>query len=204
MRVSRAAAALGAVLLLSACTPDAGTSPDRPDPQLFESNVDVDTPELRTLKRQIGLEQCPDPAGSDGGLPDVTLPCLGGGPSTSLAALDGPLVLNLWAQWCGPCREELPYYQRLHREAGDRLQVLGLDFMDTQPAAALELLGQSGVTYPSFADPGGETEADLRVRGLPVVVLVDESGEVVFNRSMVVRSYDDLRDLVEEHLDVRL
>ena len=146
MSWSRTVAALGVVLLLSACTSDAGTSPERPDPQLFESNVDVDTPELRTLKRQVGLEQCPEGTSADGALPDVTLPCLGGGPSTSLAALEGPLVLNLWAQWCGPCREELPYYQRLHEKAGDRLHVVGLDFMDTQPAAALELLRESGVT----------------------------------------------------------
>lgn len=203
MSWSRTVAALGAVLLLSACTADTGSSPE-PEGQVFESNVDVDTPELRKLKRQVGLEQCPDGAASDGGLPDITLPCLGGGPSTSLATLDGPLVLNLWAQWCGPCREELPYYQRLHQKADGRVRVLGLDFMDTQPAAALELLRESGVSYPSFADPGGEVEAALRVRGLPVLVLVDESGAVVFNRSMVVRSYAELRDLVEEHLDVTL
>ena len=52
------------------------------------------------------------------GLPELSLPCLGKGPDTRLSDLRGPLLINVWAQWCGPCREEAPYLAELHRKAG--------------------------------------------------------------------------------------
>jgi thiol-disulfide isomerase/thioredoxin len=119
-----------------------------------------------------------------------------------LSTLRGPMVVNLWAQWCGPCREELPYYQQLHERAGDRVRVLGVDYQDTRPDWALDLLDQTGVTYPSLADPAGELRVPFRVRGLPGVVLVDEAGEVVHVEFLVIESYDQLADLVDEHLGV--
>ena len=91
----------------------------------------------------------------------MTLPCLGGGRDVDLARLRGPMVVNLFAQWCGPCRSELPYYQELHRKAKGKVQVLGVDYLDTQPKAALELVEQTGVTYPLLADPAGNLRVAL-------------------------------------------
>jgi len=205
-------AAVALCLLLSACTTNAPTRPavDRSTP-LLETSVDVDTPQLRDLKQQAGVEPCPvapEPAagGADAaGLPELTLACLGGGRDVTLSDLDGPLVINLWAQWCGPCREELPYYQQLHERAGDRLDVLGIDWQDTQPAGALQLLEALGVTYPQLADPAGRTREPFGIRrGLPGIVLVDEDGVVQHVEYVVITSYDQLRDLVVEHLGLRV
>ena len=132
----------------------------------------------------------------------MTLPCLGGGPDVNLADLRGPMVVNLWAQWCGPCREELPYYQQLHERAGDRVAVLGVDYQDTRPDWALDLLDQTGVTYPSVADPSGALRVPFRVRGLPGIVFVDEQGEVVAVEYVVIESFDQLTELVDKHLGV--
>jgi thiol-disulfide isomerase/thioredoxin len=205
------------VLLASSCSAlgDAGgdrsTDAGEARSSVLRSDVDVDTPALREARRRAGVDPCPRTAATAGasddaqqpaGLPDLSLPCLGGGRETALAGLRGPAVVNLWAQWCGPCREELPHYQRLHEEAAGRVQVLGIDYLDPRPEAALDLVREAGVTYPSLADVDGELRAPLRVRGLPVVLLVDERGAVVHTAFVVIESYDQLRKLVREHLDV--
>ena len=211
MRRATIAASVVLPLLLAGCSgapDDTGSSAATRSNAMFAVDVDVDTPTLRELKKRAEVEPCPagttpaDPV--EDGLPDLVLPCLGGGPDVNLASLRGPLVLNLWAQWCGPCREELPYYQRLHEEAGGELSVIGIDWQDTQPKAALELVEESGVTYPLLADPAAATEVPFRVRGLPGVVLVDADGQVQHIEYVVIRSYEQLRDLVREHLDVAL
>ena len=170
------------------------------------TSVDVDTPSLRALKARAGVEPCRRGAASPAahGLPDLTLPCLGGGPPVALSGLRGPLVVNLFAQWCGPCRTELPFYQELHRRAKGTVQVLGVDYLDEQPAGALEVARAAGVTYPLLADPSGRLRPELRVRGLPGVVLVDRSGAVVDVEFRVFRSYAELRQLVQHRLGVSL
>ena len=192
-------------LVLAACATDPNVSVELPDPA-FKVDVDVDTPQLRALKKDADVESCQegDATARDvpDGMPDVVLPCLGGGPDVNLSTLRGPMVINLWAPWCGPCRDELPYYQQLHEQAGDTVQVLGIDYQDTQPKRALELIGDTGVTYPLLADPAGQIRAPFRVRGLPGVLFVDDDGNVVHLEYTVIRSYEQLRDLVEEHLDV--
>ncbi len=208
MRAVVGAAASSAVLLLASCA--AGTTGQdtstATDPGRFAVDVDVDTPELRAAKQKAGLEECPAAAGkkpdAENPMPDVTLPCLGGGPDVDLASLRGPMVVNLWAQWCPPCREELPYYQQLHEEARGEVAVLGVDYQDTRPDWALDLLDQTGVTYPSVADPSGALRVPFRVRGLPGIVFVDEQGEVVAVEYVVIESFDQLAELVDKHLGV--
>jgi thiol-disulfide isomerase/thioredoxin len=112
------------------------------------------------------------------------------------------MVVSLFAQWCGPCRTELPYFQQLHEAAGDQVKVLGIDYLDTQPGAALALAADTGVTFPLLADPSSELRVPFRVRGLPVLVLVDADGTVAFSQPFSVDSYAQLTDLVEQHLDV--
>lgn len=210
-RAVLAACAACAVLLLAACSPAASPPAGRTDPSTTGSaaettGVNVDTPALRAAKNRAGIEECPavksGTGAAAGSLPDITLPCLGGGQEVDLSALRGPMVVNLWAQWCGPCRQELPYYQELHRRGGDRVKVLGIDYQDTRPDWAIDLMRQTGVTYPSLADPGGELRVPLRVRGLPGILLLDERGQVVHQEFTVIESYKQLADLVRKHLGV--
>ena len=208
LRPLRPLAGLLACLLLASCANSTGTGgasggATGAEPRV-EPRVDVDTPALRQLKHAAGVEPCVRGTGDAGagGLPDVTLPCLGGGPDVDLSGLRGPLVLNLFAQWCGPCREELPHYQALHRKAKGELTVLGVDYLDTQPERALRLVRQAGVTYPLVADPAGELRTEFKIRGLPGIVFVDASGRVTDVEFALIRSYPQLRALVREHLGV--
>jgi cytochrome c biogenesis protein CcmG/thiol:disulfide interchange protein DsbE len=63
------------------------------------------------------------------------------------------VVVNFWADWCGPCRKEQPALQRLSDEYAGRAQFVGVNFMDDQ-AKALEYIREFGVTYPSVVDDG--------------------------------------------------
>ena len=197
--MSKVLAALLTCLVLASCA----DTPAGPGAKAGDAHVDVDTAQLRDLKAKAGVADCPTTSEGSSELPEVTLRCLGGGRDVDLSALRGPLVINLFAQWCGPCRKELPYYEALHRKGEGTVRVIGVDYLDTQPAAALELVRETGVTYPLLADPEGQLRSDLKVRGLPGVVFVDEDGNVT-TEFRVVKSYAELRGLVQDRLDVRL
>ncbi len=192
-----AGAAAASVLLLAGCAGEVAL-PAVPE---LETEVDVDTPELRELKRDAGMTDCPRDPGGRSELPELTLPCLGGGPAVDLTAVPGPAVVPVWAQWCGPCREELPWFEQLHQAAGDRITVIGINWQDVQPAGALAFAADAGVTFPSVADP----DATLRDggRGLPLLYLVDEDGAVTLRRGQI-DGYDQLLALVEDHTGVRV
>jgi thiol-disulfide isomerase/thioredoxin len=183
------------VVLLAGCS--GAPSPGAPS---FESRIKVDTPQLRSAKAKAGIEDCPRPAAdATSDLPELTLPCLGGGRSVDLSRLAGPAVVSLWAQWCGPCRRELPYFEKL---AGTGLvDVVGVDWKETSPTGAIALLDETGATYPQMVDLDGRISDHYRVVGLPGILFVDAKGTVTF-RPGEVRSYADLAALVKDHTGV--
>lgn len=190
---------------LTACTSGDGGGIDVRPP-----DVEVDTPALREAKARIGMEDCVPGDGDpvEGGLPEVTLPCLGGGPDVDLSALRGPMVINLWQAGCEPCREEMPALEAFHQRYADQVAILGIDFNDVHPGRALALAEETGVTYASIADPGGELMAEdtfaVARRGLPAFVLVDEDGTVVGQSSGGVDTVGEIEDLVAEHFGITL
>jgi thiol-disulfide isomerase/thioredoxin len=184
------------MLVLSGCAGAASvTAPD------LRSRVDVDNAGLRAAKRQIGVRPCPGPDRQRSDLPDLTLPCLGGGQDVTLSRVAGPAVVSLWASWCTSCPHELPLFQRLSRQADGRLDVLGVDYQDTQPGAALTLLDQADATFPQVADPGGSLADRYRVVGLPGILFVDAQGRVTFMLRRI-EDYAELTRLVAEHTGV--
>lgn len=202
MRRGAAAAVAASVLLLGACSGSGTTvTPPSGDP-----SIPVDTPELVDLRAQTDLEPCV-PGTATSALPAVTLPCLGGGPALDLSTLPGPMVINLWASNCGPCRVEMPVLQEFHQTYGDEVSVLGVNLLDAYPGIALKQVRQRGVSYPQVADPGGElleTPEFARARGLPVLAFVDDAGEIVGLKVGGVRSVEELVGLVEDALGADL
>ena len=116
------------------------------------------------------------------------------------------MVVSLWASWCGPCRREMPLLQAFHEGYGDRVRVLGIDWQDPQVESAMDLVVDSGVTYPLLADPDTELAAvdGMAVRGLPGLVLIDAEGRVAYRNLMEIESEDQLVGLVNRHLGTSL
>ncbi|MFN8164071.1 MAG: TlpA disulfide reductase family protein [Solirubrobacterales bacterium] len=100
-------------------------------------------------------------------------------PRTTLASLRGkPALINFWASWCDPCREEAPEIERLARSLHGTATVVGVDYTDEE-ASARAFLRRYGVTYPVLSDPNGTFGARYGFSGLPTTVVLDSRGRIV-------------------------
>jgi cytochrome c biogenesis protein CcmG, thiol:disulfide interchange protein DsbE len=123
----------------------------------------------------VGLPQ--DPSGLRA--PGFEMPLLGGG-SQSLAALRGkPVVLNFWASWCGPCKQEAPILAAAEKEWGaEGVVFLGVDSEDqTEAAQAFE--DEYGIGYDSVFDPQGRLELRYGVLGFPETFFIRPDGTIL-------------------------
>lgn len=206
-RWHRSVAALAVVALwLAGCTAQRSVGPSPGQPR-DRSGEQASVAELADLKDRAGIEPCPTTPAvrpAPGGLPDLTLPCLGGGRAVRLSALRGtPTVLNLWASWCRPCRDEIPLFQQLHERAGDKaLRLVGIDVEDPNEGMALAFAAETGMTYPQLRDLERATLDAMRTRALPLTLFVDADGRLVYALNGPVESAGQLGDLVEQHLGV--
>jgi len=98
-----------------------------------------------------------------------------------IAALKGyPVVVNVWASWCGPCRFEFPVLQELSARYGKRVAFLGVDSQDDADAART-FLAEEPVPYPSYSDPGEEIAESIgATRGYPDTAFYGRDGELVY------------------------
>jgi peroxiredoxin len=110
--------------------------------------------------------------------PDFTLKSASG-QNLRLRELRGEVVLiNFWASWCGPCRQEMPLLNKIHeqyRKAGFTL--LGVN-IDDDPAAARDMARKLGVAFPVLLDTDKRVSKLYDVDTMPATLLVDRSGKV--------------------------
>ena len=91
-----------------------------------------------------------------------------------------PVVVNIWAAWCGPCRLEAPGLSAAAKRYDGRVQFLGVDILDGREAART-FIREFGWTYPSLFDPPGEIRDRLGYFGQPVTLFYDAQGELAFD-----------------------
>jgi cytochrome c biogenesis protein CcmG, thiol:disulfide interchange protein DsbE len=165
------------------------------------------TADLAAMKKTAKIADCPasDPkvAAVSSGLPDVVLPCLGGGRAVRLAGLRGkPMMINVWAQWCGPCREEAPYLTEVATTNKSDLQIIGIDHDDPRPELAIEFAQLSTWRYPQLADPDLVLRSALQISGPPQTFFVRPDGTIAFRHAGQFHSAAEIRGLARQHLGV--
>jgi thiol-disulfide isomerase/thioredoxin len=192
MRRAALAGSLPLVLLAAACTaePAGQPAPAPEEPSPFADCAALTGPPPSAA---------PASAAAGAGLPDLELPCFTGGQPVKLTELRGPAVVNLWASWCGPCRDELPVMQRLADRAAGRLHVLGVDVGDARDAAASFGAGRQ-VTMPTLYDRERRLLSSLGRVNLPVTIFVDSAGRDYVHALPVDAT--ELSELVRKHTGV--
>lgn len=91
------------------------------------------------------------------------------------------VIVNFWATWCAPCREEMPLLERIAEENQERLVVLGINMRESAMTAAAFVQLQ-GVTYPILINPDDTTLLAYNVMGLPVTWIIAPDGAVAYAR----------------------
>lgn len=136
--------------------------------------------------------------------PDFTLERLDEDGELVLSSLQGKaVVLNLWASWCLPCKEEAPVLEQIWRANRERgLVVVGLDVKDLRQDAR-RFVRRFELTFPIVFDGPGDTYKDYGLTGLPETFVIDREGKVVHAIVGGVNTDEDrarLRDAIESAL----
>ncbi|GIG01502.1 TlpA family protein disulfide reductase [Catellatospora citrea] len=212
------ATAVAAATLLAGCTPSGAAEPDEPVPQPFAACAPLTGSDPAAPNSTLPSSGTAAPSGTavatsgtaaatsgTGGagdgkarvirLPELSLDCMAGGAAVRLAELRGPLVINLWASWCPPCRKELPAFQRL-ADSG-RVPVLGVVTEDGRDAAAW-LADELKVSLPTVYDRSGGLKAAVGENLLPLTLFVGADGRATVYRDVALTD-QTLAQRVEQH-----
>ncbi len=99
-----------------------------------------------------------------------------GGQAVHLSQFKGhPIVVNFWASWCTPCKNEMPLLQSMHENQGDDLIVIGVNEQET-PAIMKAFIDENHLTFVFLSDETGDVGGQYHVRALPTTFFLDADG----------------------------
>ena len=131
----------------------------------------------------------------------TALDCLDQGEGAQLGALRGPMIINVWGSWCGPCVEEIPHFVRFYKKAKGVVQLIGVNVEEANLQDAQEFVVDSGITWPNLYDSDGRSRQYFGM-GVPVTWFIAPNGDVVYKHIGVINSESELIDLTQKHLGI--
>ncbi len=179
---------LSLVVLLAGCGGEKST-----DTTAASSSASAESGPLPGKVRDVDAEP----------VPDLTLETMKGG-SIDLADQEGRVLLvNFWATWCAPCREEIPDLNALQAElGGEGLRVIGVA-LDRQGREKVEPFAEKlSIEYPVVIDAEGTAESEFGpIPGLPTTIVVGPDGQIT-KRVVGIFPVDEMKPTIKEMLDV--
>ena len=133
----------------------------------------------------------------------VTLDCLDGTAGAQLGALRGPLIINVWGSWCGPCKKEMPVLRAFHDKAQGKVQLVGVDVEEANFDDGRTFVERNGITWPNLYDPDGRSREYFGL-GVPVTWFIAADGSVAYKHVGIIKDLDEIVTLTEKHLGVKL
>lgn len=112
--------------------------------------------------------------GNDGPLPEIDVD----GFEQLVAGSESPLVVNLWASWCIPCRSEAPLLQEAYNRFGDEVRFVGIATEDAAADSAA-FLAEFGLEFENYSDRPGSIRGHIGAVGLPVTVFIHPGGDIL-------------------------
>ena len=133
----------------------------------------------------------------------ITLECVDGSPGAIIESLRGPMILNVWGSWCTACLDEMPEFVSFYSKAKGKVQIVGVAVEEASAANSQRFIKENGMTWPNYYDHDSKTRGYFGM-GVPVTLFIDASGATVFKKIGVIKSVDELAELTEKYLGVKI
>ena len=133
----------------------------------------------------------------------VQMDCLDRSEGAQLGALRGPMVVNVWGSWCGPCKKEMPVLRAFHDKAQGKVQLIGVDVEEANFDDGRTFVERNGITWPNLYDPDGRSREYFGL-GVPVTWFIAADGSIAYKHVGIIKDLDEIVTLTEKHLGVKL
>ena len=173
--------------LVTVATTEAPTT-EAPTAEASTTETPAEVPEETTAPSQVALA------------PDFTVYDLEGNPVHLLSYLGKPIVLNFWASWCGPCKMEMPDFQKAFEELDGNVQFLMVNMTDGSRETvetAISFIESQGYTFPVLFDSDMDAAITYNAYSLPTTYFISAEGQVIARASGAISA-----ELLQQGIDM--
>jgi thiol-disulfide isomerase/thioredoxin len=133
----------------------------------------------------------------------IEMDCLDRTTGARLGALRGPMLVNVWGSWCGPCREEIPILRSFYEKAQGKVALIGVDVEEATFDDGRRFVERNGILWPNLYDPDGRSREYFGL-GVPVTWFIAADGSVAGKKIGAFTDESELLTLTYKYLGVKL
>ena len=134
---------------------------------------------------------------------ELNFKCLDNSSQINFHTIKGPIVVNVWGSWCGPCKEEMPILRSFYEKAQGKVLLIGVDVEEASIEDGRTFVENNGITWPNLFDADGKSRAYFGM-GVPVTWFIAADGIVAHKYIGVFKSEKELISLTSKHLGVEI